>query len=98
MQTSACAWGLGSANPLINLSHGCTGAPKEGPGLAGQQGLRLPSGSSWFAGDTEKGELRPMQRRGWGVTRQWLGGGDSHFRTWPWLQGRWAETLAPGMN
>lgn len=73
MQTSACAWGLGSANPLINLSHGCTGAPKEGPGLAGPQGLRLPSGSSWFAGDTEKGELRPMQRRGWGVTRQWLG-------------------------
>lgn len=62
MQTSACAWGLGSASPLVNLSHGCTGAPKEGPGLAGPQGLRLPSGSSWSAGDTEKGAEKGVGR------------------------------------
>ena len=66
MQTSACAWGRGSAYQLINLSHGCTGAPNEGTGLAGPHGLRLPSGSSWFAGDTEEGAAAVHAEKGVG--------------------------------
>lgn len=97
MQTSACAWGLGSANPLVNLSHGCMGAPKEGPGWRDHKACACPQAAHGLLGTQRREQPWPMQRRGWGVTRQW-GGGDSHFRTWPWLQGRWAETLAPGMS
>ena len=55
-----------------------------------------PQAAHGLLGTQRREQLRSTQRRGWGVTRQ--GRGDSHFRTWPWLQGRLAETLASGMN